>query len=323
MRRRGVDRGRARYAMAATASALVLAACSLTLDANAPQCSTTADCVGRGAAFAEAICVDSRCAAKPPVTTPSIDAGATEAADELSGPFRCVGHVTWPAATSEPLIDHEVFVQGISGKGVAGLTVKSCGAVDVDCASPISTVQTDATGAASIPITKGFAGYLHLGPPPASFPALSPTIYAYVFPPGAAPGVTSHVCPTCAPEVSTPVVSTLEIGALASFLGISLDTSRGMLFLTALDCDNRPHAGIQVSLEQADGKVKRFYLQDGLPNAKLTETSVTGSAGFGNVPAGVVSVTLRLGKTGTLIGRRTVLVRAGTLTIMHVPPTPL
>jgi len=327
MRRRGMGWIRARSAIVGAAGILALASCSLVLEPNTPQCSTTDDCVARGAAFAATTCVDSRCAAKAPVTTLSVDAGPPEAPYDPADPWRCVGHVTWPTPTTEPLVDREVFANFVDGRAVSGLTVEVCARADVGCTSPLATVVTDASGAAALPIAKGFAGYVQMKTPPASFPELLPMIVAYVVPPGLDPTATSQLCVACrassAVGEAIPVLSKRDATALSAAVSAVLDPSRGLLFARLGDCDGHITPGVQLELEQADEKTTRYYFEDGVPNLTSTWTTETGLAGFVNVRPGLVSLRARLASTGQLIGARTVLVRAGTLSALYFPPTPL
>lgn len=324
----GSDRIGARYAIVGAASALLLASCSVVLDADTPQCSSNHDCVIRGAAFEETTCVDSRCVKSPPVGTLSaVDAGSPEALLDPANPWRCAGHVNWAVEPNDAIVDHKIFLNFVDERAVAGLTVELCGRADVECASPLATVQTDATGVADIPITKGFAGYLQMKTPPALLPGLMPVIAPYVLPPGLDPTILAPPCAGCVPAGPTTstmfVVTKSSAAALAAAVSTTLDPSRGLVFAVMGDCDNRIAAGVQFELEQADEKSARYYFEDGLPSAAPTETNDKGGAGFINVPPGIVTAKSRIAKTGQVIGSRSVLVRAGALTIFFFPPTPL
>jgi hypothetical protein len=313
---------------AGAASMLALASCSLVLDANAPQCSTTDDCVARGAPFASTTCVDSRCVSAPPITALSdADAAAPAAQEDLSDPWRCAGHVTWPEQAPDPLVDTETFANFANGQAIAGLSVDVCRRPDVECVSPLATVVTNAMGEASLPITNGFAGYLQLKTPPASFPGLMPTILPYIYPAGVDRSMKNQLCGGCVPvtiaTTSVLVASKSNVAALVAVASATLEPSRGLILAYVGDCDNQIAKGVQLEVEQADERSSRYYFQDGLPNTAAKETTEGGLAGFVNVPPGVVSITSKLASTGQVIGTRTVLVRAGTLTVFFFPPTPL
>lgn len=306
-------------ALALALSALALASCSLMFDADVPQCSTTQDCLGRGAAFSSTTCVAARCVA----TTPPgdlVDAGAaadgsgvaTDAGVNASlDPFRCVGKVRWPAPTNEPIVEHATFAGFVHGRVVPGLTAQVCSRADVDCAAPLATVVTDVNGKVDIPLTKGFLGYLQMVTAPDSLPGLMPMIISYM-PPIFADATTTKL-----------VAEKRDAAALAAAVGQLIDESRGLLSVIVLDCDGQTADGLQVELAKDDDKTNTFYFQGGLPAVERTETDSTGAVVLGNVRPGIVSVTSKNARTGKMVGSQAALVRAGTLTFVTLPPTPL
>lgn len=299
--------------------ALALASCSLVFDADVPQCSTTQDCLGRGTAFAATTCVAARCVATTP-TGDVADAGAASdgssvatdaAADAGLDPFGCVGKVRWPAPTNEPIVEHATFAGFVDGRIVPGLTAQVCSRTDIDCSVPLATVVTDVNGKVDIPLTKGFLGYLQMVTAPDSLPGLMPMIVSYM-PPIFADATTTKL-----------VAGKRDVAALAAAVGQAIDESRGLLSVTVLDCDGQTAAGVQVELAKDDDKTATFYFQGGLPATGRTETDSTGSVVLGNVRPGIVSVTSKSARTGKMVGSQAALVRAGTLTVVYLPPTPL
>jgi protocatechuate 3,4-dioxygenase beta subunit len=141
-----------------------------------------------------------------------------------------------------------------------------------------------------------------------------PTIEPLIYPPGLDPSLLT---------TTMIAVSRSALSALGASVGATLDPSRGVLAGTLTDCDNKPAAGVVFDVEQADEQTSSYYFQNGLPSVGRTATDEGGTAGFVNVPAGLVTVTTKLERTNQRIGSRTLLVRPGTLTAFSLPPTPL
>ena len=299
---------------------LVLASCSLIVDSHVSQCATTADCVGRGAAFSGAVCVDTRCVSPPPIADLA-DAGGgadtgraseTDATvDAALDPWRCVGKVRTGPATQEPIVEHATFTSFLDQRPIPGLTARLCARADVDCESPLATVVSDAEGRADIPLTKGFLGFLEMKTAPVSLPGLMPMILPYSPPPFA--DLTS----------TKGVATTRDLGALAAAVGATVDTTRGMVFLTLQDCDGQAASGLQAELAQHDDKVSLYYLVGWLPSVTTTSTDDSGTMVIANVRPGLVTVNAKDASSGRKLGSQNVLARAGTITVVAMPPTPL
>ena len=305
-------------ALLVAVAALALAACSLVSDAQVAQCATTADCTGRGASFANAVCVDSWCVAKTPVEELSaadagLEAEASSDADAALDPWRCVGHVTYPIATNAAIVDHASFVNPVDNRGIAGLNVEVCERSDVGCAKPLASAVTDENGKLDIPLYDGFSGYLQMRTAPSSMPGLMPTLFSYL-PPARAGRATL-----------VPTVTLANVMAVGQLIHQQVDLDHGALFIVATSCDGIAMPGVELEIApaQTDAKTARYYFSGGLPAPEAKATNSTGLTGFVNVPPNSVSITAKLAATGQTLGVHTVVVRPGTLTGFYFPPTPL
>src|SRR5688572_31358705 len=95
--------------------------CTVLMDPGREQCSTTRDCVARGAAFAESVCVDALCE------------------EAVADPWRCLDHPT-PAAPTTATVHASVRVcDSLRGCSLIlrGLTAKLCAKLDAGCTNPI------------------------------------------------------------------------------------------------------------------------------------------------------------------------------------------
>jgi hypothetical protein len=269
-------------ALAAFVVAFGAMSCSVTVDSDRPQCQTDADCASRGAAFAEARCVDSLCVGDPrwacmdrePTSTPS-------------GPFTIGMKVT-------DLVSHAP---------IAGLSADLCRKVDVVCADPVTTVNSDGEGKLTFDqVEANFSGYVSL-----SAEGIVPTLYFFN------PPVASNLeVPSL--SLSTPQSRTALLGQLGA------DTKRGDLLLNVVDCDGSPASGISFTLSPEGTGSIPFYLSSGLPTRNATATDATGYGGFVNVPAGTVTIRAVDAKSQRVIQTLTLVVRDGAATWSKVVP---
>lgn len=285
----GEQQGRVRSGSACTACALaVLAAafsvfsCSLTVDSDRPQCQSDADCASRGAAFADARCVDSLCVGDPRWACMEREVTGTP-----TGSFSVGMQVT-------DLVSHAA---------IAGLRADLCRKVDVVCADPVTTVDSDAEGKLTFDqVEANFSGYVSL-----SAEGIVPTLYFFN------PPIASNLeVPSL--SLSTPQSRTALLGQLGA------DTTRGDLLFNVVDCDGKPASGVTFTLSPADTGSIPFYLSSGLPTRNATATDATGYGGFVNVPAGTVTIRALDAKSQRVIQTLTVVVRDGAATWSKVVP---
>jgi hypothetical protein len=200
---------------------------------------------------------------------------------------------------------------------IPGLDVSVCSLLDPDCARPLASGRTDATGTAVMRLQNapdafglGLNGYFEVTSPDMSY---VPNIVYWGYP------LSEANAPSPAGGGPNWNVTPAEYQGLAAFLGVTLDPKRGTIVAVVVDCllDNAP--GVQVSLDVRDQAIGEFY---GFNNPKATATDQTGLAIFTNVPAGTVHLTatpLAIRKPSSHVA---VQVRAGWITGPTLLPTP-
>lgn len=258
------------------------AGCSVTVDADRPQCQTDADCRERGAAFAEAQCVESLCVADP--RWACIDRAGPAPS---SGPFRVGMQVT-------DLVSHAP---------ITGLRADLCRKVDVACADPVTNVTSDADGKLAFDrVDAAFSGYVTL-----SAESIVPTLYFFN--------------PPVASDLEIPALSLSTPQSRAALLGqLGADTARGDLLFNAVDCQGKPASGVSFTLSPSSSSAIPFYLSSGLPTRNASATDASGYGGFVNVSPGTVTIRAVDAKSQRPIQTFTVVVRDGAATWSKVVP---
>lgn len=266
----------------ALAAVHALVGCSLTVDADRPQCKTDADCGKRGAEFASAMCVDSLCIDDPRWACMGQGSTATP-----TGTFRVGLQVT-------DLVSHAP---------IAGLRADLCRKVDVACAEPVATVTSDASGKVTFDrVEANFSGYVTL-----SAEGIVPTLYFFN------PPVSSDLeIPSL--SLSTPKSRSALLGQLGA------DTSLGDLLFNVFDCQGKPASGVSYTLSPSGSGAIPFYLSSGLPTRNAAATDSTGYGGFVNVPAGTVTIKAIDVSSQRVIQTLTLVVREGAATWSKVIP---
>lgn len=289
------------------------AACSVLVPSELDQCSTDGDCTKRGAAWASSVCHQGACvvgSARADTGTSGTDADA-DAAETPSGPWGCVGSVTWPLDSSGETYTIRNRVVDVSEKPVAGVTFVPCGKLDPECTKPAgSAVTTGADGIFTITVPRGFDGYLKLTAPAPFLAGLvvNAPVYASLdsVKDGAEP---------------LHVLAKGDIDALLALVGGAVDDTAGHLLSISLDCEGKPAAGVSLSPSLKGPNTKGYYYEGGLPNTDALATDATGLGGFVNVPPGNVTLTGR-NALGQLYAKRTVIVKAKTVTYLTSVPSP-
>jgi hypothetical protein len=224
--------------------------------------------------------------------------------------WSCIGHVSWPRATTSSIM-LTFHASDLSSTPVPGLATKLCAVSDPACAAPLSTQTTDDAGVATVvaPIPNGPGyvgptGYLTLE---SDAGAVIPELYFWSFP------VSEPMVQFGDPTVVTPD----QADALAASFKVTLDTSLGDILAVALDCNFSHANGVQFALSAPDGgsMPPPFYV-GGVDATNKQEPAV-----FFNVPPGWVTLTATpkgLGRPSSVVS---LLVRPGTLTEVNAPPS--
>ncbi|HEY2518106.1 MAG TPA: hypothetical protein VGI39_44860, partial [Polyangiaceae bacterium] len=187
---------------------------------------------------------------------------------------------------------------------IAGVSVKTCDALDPFCAGDAATpVTSDSSGLATLTVKGDFNGFF-------KFEAngyLTSSLYAGQLLPDA--------------SGFSPPFGYLDLdqtASLASAIGVDMptdpDASVGHAFFQAYDCHDRHAAGISFSISVDGGANSiQWYTQGSgtAPNTSATATDSIGAGGIVNVPVGVVVSTATIASTGQVIGTVTTFIRPG------------
>ena len=250
----------------------------------------------------------------PAEATTDAPAEATIDAPVEAGPsadWSCVGSVTYPAPAGQTAALTLQFKDFIAKTAIAGLTVKACSNADTDCQSPVDTQSSDGGGQVTLTLPTtgaGFDGFLDISD--GATAKLEPTVLYFSAP--IAANATDSV------NLITKVEASLLGGAVGT-----IDHTRGALLASLADCAGAGAIGAKVEVDSADATAKPFFFSMGFPSASATSTDDSGYAGYLNLPVGPAVVTGKDAASGTVFGTTSVQVRADSLTILFLAPTPL
>jgi hypothetical protein len=329
--------GRRRSPAVLLLSLLVPGACSLAIDVDGLQCSSSEDCVvaGLGLACVNQVCIQAAPAAcakgeacdEPPVASksePSPPVGCSldsECSDALAP--RCLAGTCvsaadgdrWlcpepsiPAATSG-LLDYSFRVyEFVSRRPPETLTVKACRTNDVECSAAVAAfTATTPDGQVSLQLPVGFVGYFQLD----ASGALSQRFYL------TRPVRESQV------HRDVQLISPATRSLLSGVAGKSAKASRGLVIIEAVDCAGQPAGGVH--FEENTGDAQPFYIVNLLPTISVTssvrdEANNIASAGFFNAKPGLMTITASLGEEGPVVGVFNAQVRANAVTLIELRP---
>jgi hypothetical protein len=237
----------------------------------------------------------------------------------LQGPWRCLGHPEPAPIPSQGSATVRVeacdFISNCL-QPVTGLTARLCAKRDVACTNPIRTDIRDVGGVLELAVPTaqgGFDGYLEISAPPA--PCTDRARFG-----AAASGLLCSLVPECDPSapdercdipsyarsllffnppvtgdlaqpLRVPMLSSGGLPAVVQAAGATLDPTTGNLFITALDCDGTPTAGVTYAISQHQDVVTQLYVDNGVVSDTALRTDQSGIGGFVGVPAGFVEVT--------------------------------
>ncbi|HVJ90115.1 MAG TPA: hypothetical protein VM580_09955 [Labilithrix sp.] len=299
------------------AFAVACAACSLIFSTSEVQCATDGDCHARGPEFASTHCSASQlCVAN--------EAGSTVDEDAGDDPFFCA-RIPSPTPDSTKLVDLSLRIVELStGAPPADVLVRLCSNSDAPCnkARPLQGEQVDAgeeagagwaalddAGAVYAKVEIGFDGFFQLQAPgaPPTYQTTSPPLWRE------------------ATNLETIFLRTDEVEYFANTLfgKVGLyNPNAGLVLVFAKDCYLGDLAGITFTTTAEGPDMHAFYIIDSQPSLQETKTGLQGGGGFVNVPPGLFTFTATWAATGERLGAARVLVRAGSVTIVDISPTP-
>ncbi|MDB4987444.1 MAG: hypothetical protein JWN04_2622 [Myxococcaceae bacterium] len=282
------QRGLGLTALTLIASALGMGGCSLIVDSEKTQCKVDADCSTFSDASALA-CQEGLCVAAtalPPSEWTCLD--TPPAPTMLPGPFQ----VTLQAKHM------------VSQTGLSGVAARACRTLDVGCSAPQGTGTTDADGKVTMSLPAAFRGYVAL-----DRSDLMPTMYFFNPP-------IDHDQDIGEVQMGEPFIGT----GLSQQTGAVQKADRGIVLISAYNCQQHGSAGISFSSANADADTTRFYSAGSLPSITASATDVDGFGGFINAPAGGMTIDAVRTSDQRSIGAVSILVKAGGLTITRVSP---
>jgi hypothetical protein len=268
---------------------LLLAGCSLAIDASRTQCDIDLDCTTGAKALTAARCVDGLCDVRPEWQCANGAAAVSSPEAERTS-----------VAVALPVVDL------LTQRSGAVLEASLCRKLDVNCEAPTQSMTMNGTGDYPLELETGFEGYLSV-----RGDSVVPTLY-FLSPPLEA----GERLPTLT------LMSESLMGSLALELGVPLLEGRGLARLTVQDCNGGFSPGVTLEAREADAATTRFYDVDGLPVVPAAATGAQGSGGFINAPAGLLSVEARLTDASTPLASGSVLVRPGFISYGRLRPVP-
>lgn len=239
------------------------------------------------------------------------------------GPWRCLQtQQEEPSPPQEETATVQVqvcnFVSTNCGTPVLGVKASLCDKKDVNCANPIRSGIVDTAGMLSFEVNTGgqlgtgFDGFLKISTSTdyctneAVFGPTASLLCEFAPECDLTPNDEDCRIPTFAPSllffnppirrtppvaITLPLVPTSAFPALAAAAGARLDPSKGNIFITALDCDGSPAAGVSYDIIQYQNMVTELYIDNGVVSDTASETDRSGIGGFLGVPAGFAEVT--------------------------------
>jgi hypothetical protein len=229
--------------------------------------------------------------------------------------WTCVGKVAWPGANPDGSALTVMTGDPVTFGAVSGVAVSGCYSADTDCGSPFVQGITSLDGSVLLEVPSSPFGR-----------KLDPSNYLQLMPDAGVPTLYYWGFPISAPQQLFPVGIASSLAELSQTT--TSDPSLGTVEFYVYDCTpNWGNAvGVQVTLEGTDAGVRPFYFQGSVPSFTATETAGTSillpSGGFLDVPPGTVTLTATPLAIGKPSSHATIEVRPGTITYVHMYPTP-
>lgn len=278
--------------------------CTLAIDPSRPQCRSRTDCEQRGPAFENALCVAQKCV--PPECSDHDGCPVGQTCQEGS----CEGepHPDWTCVGMPPEAQGSVTLyvptNNVLAQGLPFLEAEVCTTTDSLCETPLKRIQADEEGVFTVEIDANFPGYLK--PDLSAYDGVMPAIYFLSEPPVDGIVLEPFLLPTEA-----------QFQALFADNDVPILADRGHVMINVVDCHGELAPGVYFESRRADDKTVPFYSSNA-PSRDLTETQEPfGHGGFANFPTGTSTVYMHLRATGQLLGKASVVVRPGTLSLIN------
>lgn len=301
--------------------------CSLALNFDEVQCEKAEDCQKRG--FSGAVCESNVCVTESGSTGANMT--STSTGNVVVPGFECMGNMKYPDPMGMPVSQVFHFEDALAGVGTifpqGEIAANLCSPLSGQCGTPIqANIPTDAMGQieVNVPSLPAYLDVFDVMPSGAGGAGLSQDDYR--------PGIVYETRPIVLPPAPKVirVIKYKDFVTLASLVQATEEPTHGIALVLTVNCNDQRAAGVQISVDPADmdDKTVTAYFKGSIPKLGPTETDSEGAFAMVNIPVmpngdpKPVTFHAKLAATGEQIGTATVFIRKGTVTYVHVGPTP-
>lgn len=303
------------------------AGCSLLIDVEGPQCTSSAQCIAadlgdrcvRNVCTSASACTGADC---PPAMTPDAGGPAVCSSDgqcKQAGAPRCLRGTCvstelaerWicedePEPSSSERIRFSFDVMEFVARAApANLVASACRNNDPSCSEPLAVfTDSEGTGHVELELPNGFLGFIQV-----ESDALTALSY-----------ITKPLRNDLQGRVlQVSAMSTVDL--LSTIDGTVFDTTKGIALLEAFDCSGSPSGGVH--FQESRGTAHPFYIVNHTPNSDVTSSvydaeNDVADGGFINVDPGFVTFSARLGVDGLMLGEFNAQVRPRAITFVDM-----
>lgn len=273
----------------------LLAGCSVVIDVDSKQCTTSSDCEALGPAFSGSTCEQSVC------VKPSANGGTNAGGAPGMGDDELVCEK--PAPSTQEKVKYSFAPIYIPGSEPADTTfqIKACNPGDLECSNPVDgPLEVNAGEPKEFLVPPGWQGYFEV--------RNKETMSALVF--MGRPILEDTVGWNI--TMPTPVL----VGQLSVATGERVDPELGIIIAVARDCDALPIEGVQFA-NSKEGL--QYYFVNNFPDTSLEETAAQGAVGFANVPISTTTLTATM-STGQELTGAIIRVKPHTVSLVELFP---
>ncbi len=241
-------------------------------------------------------------------------------------PWDCVGDFLYTFNPAQSVIVTMPVTEFGASRGLDGVRVRACSAIDAACTKPVSVAAALTSGGGpkqpsttTLTVPEGFSGYFELIREHVDGQDdFAPTLF---FPGYPVIGTVNFCGGRLCERLGTPAMPMINLSQAASLgalLGLT-EAGGGYMVVRAVDCRNSGGSDVVFGLDNP-GKSKTFYFAHNVPTTAATETDLTGLGGFAGVSPGFVTFSAKLKLGGKLVSQYRLPVRADALTVLFAYP---
>ncbi len=275
----------------------MLGGCSLLIDVDREQCSTSQDCEALGTAFAGAVCEQGVC-----VVAGSAGGDGAGGAPEVPGnPLVC----DKPVPSKEPTVKYTfapIFADGGAPKDPKPFSIKACRPLDLECTDPVfGPIDVMPGVPEDFLVPPPFNGYFEITNPD--------TLGGYLF-------------------MGRPIVEdtvgwnvTMPTPGLVAGFGIvtgeRVDPDLGLIISVSRDCNQLPLPG--TAFTNSKGGLQ-FYFVNNTPDTNLDESGPQGAVGFANVPVSTTTLSAVITSSGQELNKAIIRTKSRYVSLVELFP---